>query len=70
MLKKYENGIHLRNVQRCVEMRVVGDDLGLQFVADINRDIGTGGFGPPGLKAEHDGDPQLFRSMLLNLRTL
>lgn len=51
-------------------MTVVGDDLGLQFVADINRDIGTGGFGPPGLKAEHDGDPQLFRSMLLNLRTL
>lgn len=31
-------------------MRVMGDDLGLQVVTNINRGIGNGGISPCGLK--------------------
>ena len=37
-------------------MRVLGDDLGLQIATNIHRNVGNGGIGPPGLKAEHDGE--------------
>lgn len=49
------NGIQLRDVQSCVEMTVIGNDLRLQVVTNINTDIGNDGIGPCGLKAEHNG---------------
>lgn len=54
--RRVGNGIQLRDVQSCVEMRVMGDDLGLHVQMNISRDTGNNHIGPCGLRAAHDGE--------------
>lgn len=54
--RRVGSGIQLRDMQSYVEIRVMGDDLRLQVVMNIDRDTGNDCIGLCGLKVEHDGE--------------